>query len=62
MVILFRDSSVMRDSILGEAKSKENLSPELTKHYKVGNQMVIHSMAEGVFMEDVLIFPAVIIS
>jgi hypothetical protein len=31
-------------------------SPEGAKRFKTGSQMVIHSMAEGVFMEDILNF------
>lgn len=44
---------------IGETKrdqSPAQLAAEQAKHYKDGKQMVIHSMAEGVFMEDVINF------
>jgi len=36
--------------------SSENIPSEVAASYKEGEQMVIHSMAEGVFMEDILSF------
>ena len=43
---------------IGEVKPEDaaTLSPEQMKDFKAGKQIVIHSMAEGVFMEDVLNF------
>jgi len=37
-------------------KTEFNLTPEQLNDFRSGEQMVIHSMAEGVFMEDVINF------
>jgi hypothetical protein len=39
-----------------EETDSVELKPEQKEHFKTGEQMVIHSMAEGVFMEDVINF------
>lgn len=36
--------------------ASQNLNPQQLKDFKAGEQMVIHAMAEGVFMEDVINF------
>jgi hypothetical protein len=43
---------------LGEVKesAKELVKPEALHDFKAGKQIVIHSMAEGVFMEDIINF------
>lgn len=43
---------------LGEVVDNDSstLKPEQKKYFRTGEQMVIHSMAEGVFMEDIINF------
>lgn len=43
---------------VGEVKQSDsaNLKPDQIHDFKAGEQMVVHSMAEGVFMEDVINF------
>ncbi len=41
---------------LGKTEEKKDWPDVILKSYKVGDQIVIHSMAEGVFMEDLINF------
>jgi hypothetical protein len=43
---------------VGEVKESDsvNLKPDQLDDFRTGDQMVVHSMAEGVFMEDVINF------